>query len=93
MLKKTYEPYMNLLSAICNSDSDEKERKSVIAVYDILDNEKLIAIFSNSINCARFFNTDRKTIDCTISKGQIRAKRYKLERIYFDNEDTIKQTI
>ena len=90
MSKKIYEPYLDLLRAICNSDPDEMKRKSVIAVYDVLDNEKLIAIFSNSKNCAKFFSSNKKTIDSYISKGTIRTKRYKIERIYFIDENTIK---
>lgn len=90
MSKKIYEPYLNLLCAICNSDSDETKRKSAIAVYDVLDNEKLIAIFSNSKNCAKFFDSNTRTIDSYISKGKIRTKRYKIERIYFIDENTIK---
>lgn len=90
MSKKIYEPYLDLLHAICNSNLDEMKRKSVIAVYDVLDNEKLIAIFSNSKNCAKFFDSNKKTIDSYISKGKIRTKRYRIERIYFTDENTIK---
>lgn len=74
MSKKIYEPYLDLLRAICNSDPDEMKRKSVIAVYDVLDNEKLIAIFSNSKNCAKFFSSNKKTIDSYISKGKKELK-------------------
>ncbi len=84
MSKKIYEPYLNLLSAICNSDDEKDYKNSCIVVYDTFDNEKPIAIFTKSKYCAKFFNTSIEVINCNISKGKLRNCRYKIERIYFE---------
>lgn len=83
MLKKDYEPYLDLIKAIYNCDNDRDNSKSLIVVYDMLDNEKLIAVFSKSKYCADFFNTSEKCIDDNVHRGNLRKCRYKIERVYF----------
>lgn len=87
MIAEEYMPYYNLLKAICNCDSEENVNKSVIAVYDILDNDRLVAVFSKAKYCARFFKTTNTVINCQICRGNIRNGRYKIERIYFNGRD------
>lgn len=84
MSKKIYEPYLNLLSAICNSDDEKDYKNSCIVVYDTFDNEKPIAIFTKSKYCAKFFNTNEKCIAGNICRGNLRKCRYKIERVYFE---------
>lgn len=74
------ENYKDLLFAILNSD-EESSKRSVICIYDTQENDKLIAIFNSSKNCGKFFNTNPRTIDSSISKKQLRNKRYRLERV------------
>ena len=81
-----YEPYINLISAISNSDNDKIIRNSAIVVYDIFDKERLVAVFSKSIYCAKFFKTTTKVIDTAICRNQLRHWRYKIERIYLEEE-------
>lgn len=93
MSKKIYEPYLNLLCAICNSDDDETYRNSCIVVYDTFENERLIAIFTKAKYCAKFFNTNEKCIADNICRGNLRKCRYKIVRVHFkeeQDEDTIK---
>lgn len=78
-----YEPYINLLQTICNSDND-KDYKSCIVVYDTYDNEKPIAVFSKAKYCAKFFNTNEKCIADNICRGNLRNHRYKIERVYLE---------
>lgn len=85
-VKENYKPYLDLLKAVCNSDDEETFNSSCIVVYDMFDNEKLIAVFSKLKYCANFFNTSIKTIDSYISKGCLRNRRYKIERVYFKEE-------
>lgn len=75
------ENYKELLKAIFNSDNKETKTNSVICVYDILDFDKLVAVFSNSKLCAEFFGTTRETIDCNVCRKEIKSKRYRLERV------------
>lgn len=93
MSKKIYEPYLDLLRAICNSDDKKTYGNSCIVVYDTFENEKPIAVFSKAVDCARFFNTSAQVIKCNISRGNLRNYRYKIERVYFkrdSDENTIK---
>lgn len=93
MSKKIYEPYLNLLCAICNSDDDETYRNSCIVVYDTFENERLIAIFTKAKYCAKFFNTNEKCIADNICRSNLRKCRYKIVRVHFkeeQDEDTIK---
>jgi hypothetical protein len=78
---KEYEGIIKLINAIYNSDSDYKENKSVIAVYDMDDNEQLIATFSKSKYCADFFKTSKKTIDCCVCRELLRKGRFKIIRV------------
>lgn len=48
MSKKIYEPYLDLLRAICNSDDKKTYGNSCIVVYDTFENEKPIAVFFKS---------------------------------------------
>lgn len=73
--------YKLLLSTIFNSDESNREVKSVICVYDTLDNERLVAVFSKSQACGDFFGTTRRVIDCDICRKKLKAKRYRLERV------------
>lgn len=82
MIDVTIENYKNLLLTIQNSDIITK--KKIICVYDTFDNERLIAMFNNTKNCANFFETTRNSIDCAISRHQLRNFRYKIERIIMD---------
>ena len=55
-------------------------------MYDTKNNDKLIAIFNNAENCAKFFNTTREAIYSTISKKILKLRRYKIERVKKDYE-------
>lgn len=93
MSKKIYEPYLDLLRAICNSDDKKTYGDSCIVVYDTFENEKPIAVFSKAEDCAQFFNTSAQTIKCNVSRGNLRKCRYKIVRVHFkeeQDEDTIK---
>lgn len=82
-MKEKYEPYLKLIQTIFNCDTEEKDEKSLIVVYDMEDHERLIAVFSKSKYCADFFGTSRRCIDCNISRKKWRKNRYKIERVYF----------
>lgn len=86
MSKKDYKPYIDLLKTIYYSDDDKEYRNSCIVVYDIYDDEKPIAVFSKAKYCAKFFNTTEKTIGCCICRSNLRNHRYKIERIYLEEE-------
>lgn len=77
------ENYKTLLRVIVNQDNENT--KSVVMVYDMIDNEKVVAIYGKSKYCAKFFNTKAKTIDSTISKKQLRNRRFKIERVKVDD--------
>lgn len=74
------ENYRALARAII-SDMDSKERETVICVYDTKDSGKLIAMFNNMKTCADYFNTGHKSLSSQMSRGQLRADRFKLERV------------
>lgn len=73
--------FKELLYAIFNSDSSERKVKSVICIYDTLDCDRLVAVFSTSQLCADFFGTDRRVIDCDICRGVLKKDRFRLERV------------
>lgn len=85
MINENIDNYKDLLFAIFNSDN-ESPKKSFICVYDTKNNDKLIAIFNNAENCAKFFNTTREAIYSTISKKILKLRRYKIERVKKDYE-------
>jgi hypothetical protein len=74
------ENYKDLLFAIFNTDK-ENNKQSIICVYDTKENEKLIAIFNSSKNCAKFFGTSARIIDCCICRKCLKQNRYRLERL------------
>ena len=77
-----YENYYKLLYAIFHTEQNGKT--NFICVYDIKDSDRLVAIFNSSKSCSQFMNTTPKVIDSTISKGILRNRRYKLERVRLD---------
>lgn len=74
--------YKNLLFAIFNTNSEEPKR-DIICVYDTKDNDRLIAIFNSSKECAKFFNTNYNCIDSIICKKNLRNHRFRLERLKY----------
>lgn len=75
--------YKNLLFAIFNTNSEESKR-SIICVYDTKDNDRLIAIFNSSKECAKFFDTGSRCIDSIICKKNLRNHRFRLERLKYE---------
>lgn len=73
--------YKKLLNSIFNSNETTRDINSVICVYDILDSERLVGVFSSSKACSEFFGTTRGCIDTYITKKRIRTRRFKLERV------------
>lgn len=77
--------FMGLLLALVNQDEVDNDKivskHGVIAVYDTQDNEKLIALFDNAVNCAKLFNTSRECINDNICRGNLRQGRYRIERV------------
>lgn len=80
------ENYKALLYALFNSDESQRNVKSVICVYDAFDNDRLLGVFSTSSECAKFFGTNRRVIDCDICRKKIKRKRFKLERVSIVDE-------
>lgn len=76
--------YKELLYAIFNSNESSRKTNSVVCVYDVLDNERLVGVFSNSRACGTFFGTSRRVIDCNICRQTLKNNRYKLERVKLD---------
>lgn len=75
------ENYKALLYALFNSDESQRNVKSVICVYDTFDSDRLVGVFSTSNECANFFGTNRRVIDCSVCKKILKQRRYKLERV------------
>ena len=75
--------YKDLLYSIFNVEFTKEKKGSTgfICVYDTKENDRLVAIFNTSKTCAKFFNTDFKCIDSAICRGQLKFRRYRLERI------------
>lgn len=75
--------FKQLLYAIFNGDNNTLKvpKCGVICVYDMKDDEKLIAVFNNSKTCAIFFNTSPAVISSAISRHYLRGNRYKIERV------------
>lgn len=78
------ENYKSLLRAIVNQDNLPESPYGVLVVYDMWDNEKVIAIYSNSRNCAKFFHTRSRYIDCYVTKKKLRARRFMIKRVKLD---------
>ena len=75
--------YKNLLFAIFNTNQEEPKR-GIICVYDTKDNDRLVAIFNSSKECAKFFDTNSRCIDSIICKQNLRNHRFRLERIKYE---------
>ena len=72
----------NLIKAIYNCDSmRDKEAKYYICVYDMLNSEQLVAVFSNYNWCARFFGCSKDYVMTSASKGRLRDRRYLLKKV------------
>ena len=86
MANTLIENYKELLYAIFNVDTNKPKRgsNSFICVYDTKDSDKLVAIFNSSKSCAEFFNTSNRSIDSSVCRGELRYKRYRLERVKED---------
>lgn len=80
------ENFKELLYAIFNSDSSERKVSSVICVYDTLDCDRLVAVFSTSQLCAKFFSTSRDNINCDVCRGVLKKNRYRLERVKVEDD-------
>ena len=81
MTDKSIENYKDLLVSIFNTDNPNPNKKHIICVYDTKEKDKLIAIFNSSETCAIFFKTTVNSIDSSISRTNLRLKRYRLERL------------
>ena len=79
MINYNIENFKDLLSAIINQD--ELESSNLVGVYDTLDSNKLIGLFSNARVCGEMFNTSREVINCNVSRKTKFKNRYIIERI------------
>lgn len=73
--------YKLLLSTIFNSDDSKRKTNSVVCVYDMLEHERLVALFNNTNSCASFFNTSIGAIQKNLQRDTLRCGRYRLERV------------
>ena len=71
---------MQLLSTIFHTDP-KKTGHGILCVYDMWEDERLVAIFSNSKDCAEFMGIKQNSIDCNVCKGYLVRFRYKLVRV------------
>lgn len=73
--------YYSLLIAIFNSDSiDDNKYEHEVIVYDTKTSLPF-AVFRNANSCAKFFNTSRNNILCSICTKKLRKRRYLIERV------------
>lgn len=66
--------------AIFNQD-EEKDKDTILVVYDMANCELPIALFKTSKLCGEFLNLSRKHIDCIVCRKSIFRKRFKIKRI------------
>lgn len=72
--------YLMLAQAIIFSDLDNGQ-DYVVCVYDVEENERLVAVFNNIKRCARFLNI---TVDCiykSIKREVLIKSRFKIEKL------------
>ena len=76
------ENYKSLIKAIYNCDMmDERLVKYYVCVYDMKENEKLIAVFGSYGWCAKFFDISVNSIQFYANKGLLRNKRYLIKKV------------
>ena len=77
--------YNDLLKVIFLEDTKRKcTNNKFLCVYDMFDNEKLIAIVSSATQLARLTNIKRSTIEHDITTKKLLRNRYKLIKIKID---------
>jgi len=81
MQNEIFENQKQLLQAIFNTDY-KKTGRGLFCVYDMRENERLVAIFLNSKDCGKFLGIKEASINSDISRGHWVRKRYKLVRIF-----------
>lgn len=80
MIDEKMQCYNELLKSIFNTDYND-DPYGVLCVYDLKNDEKLIAIFTDSRKCAKFLNIKYGSIHSMVSKGFKIRHRFKLIRL------------
>ena len=81
MMNEIFYNQYDLLRAIFNTDKKE-DSKILICVYDLKNDEKLVAIFCKAKDCANYLGITENYVRHALCREETIKKRYKIVRIY-----------